>query len=108
VCSLWGIHVRYFVVTYIQKPDGQYDEQVQVLERNLTNKVNVTANVILDFKERTVVKARLNESIPRDWDLLRNYFHQVYPQVIEQLELGWSKKEDSANTESPSADNESS
>jgi hypothetical protein len=100
--------MRYFVVTYIQKPDGQYDEQVQVLERNLTNKVNVTANVILDFKEKKVVKARLAEAIDRDWDLLRNYFHQVYPQVIEQLELGWSKKEDSANTESPSADNESS
>lgn len=100
--------MRYFVVTYIQKPDGQYDEQVQVLERNLTNKVNVTANVILDFKEKKVVKARLNEALQRDWDLLRNYFHQVYPQVIEQLELGWSKKEDSANTESPSADNESS
>lgn len=100
--------MRYFVVTYIQKPDGQYDEQVSVLEKNLTNKINVTANVILDFKERKVVKARLNESIDRDWDLLRNYFHQVYPQVIEQLELGWSKKEDSANTESPSADNESS
>ena len=100
--------MRYFVVTYIQKPDGQYDEQVQVLEKNLTNKVNVTANVILDFKEKKVVKARLNEALQRDWDLLRNYFHQVYPQVIEQLELGWSKKEDSANTESPSADNESS
>ena len=99
--------MRYFVVTYIQKPDGQYDEQVQVLERNLTNKVNVTANVILDFKEKKVVKARLNEALQRDWNLLRNYFHQVYPQVIEQLELGWSKKEESANTESPSADNES-
>jgi hypothetical protein len=74
----------------------------------LTNKVNVSANVILDFKEKKVVKARLNEALQRDWDLLRNYFHQVYPQVIEQLELGWTKKEDSANTESPSADNESS
>jgi hypothetical protein len=100
--------MRYFVVTYIQKPDGQYDEQVSVLEKNLTNKVNVSANVILDFKEKKVVKARLNEALQRDWDLLRNYFHQVYPQVIEQLELGWTKKEDSANTESPSADNESS
>ena len=100
--------MRYFVVTYIQKPDGQYDEQVSVLERNLTNKVNISANVILDFKEKKVVKARLNEALQRDWDLLRNYFHQVYPQVIEQLELGWTKKEDSANTESPSADNESS
>lgn len=102
-----GIHVRYFVVTYIQKPDGKFDESVQVVEKNLTNKINVTANVILDFKESKVIKARLNESIPRDWNLLRNYFHQVYPQVIEQLELGWSKKEDSAKTESPSADNES-
>lgn len=99
--------MRYFVVTYVLKPDGKFDEQVQVLEKNLTNKVNVTANVILDFKERKVVKARLNEAIDRNWDLLRNYFHQVYPQVIEQLELGWSKKEEPANTDSPSADNES-
>ena len=86
--------MRYFVVTYIQKADGKFDESVQVVEKNLTNKINVTANVILDFKERQVVKARVTEAIPKDWYLLRNYFHQVYPQVIEQLELGWRKSEE--------------
>lgn len=99
--------MRYFVVTYIQKADGKFDESVQVVEKNLTNRINYTANLILDFKERKVIKARLNEAIPRDWDLLRNYFYQVYPQVIAQLELGWSKKEEPANTDSSSADNES-
>lgn len=85
--------MRYFVVTYIQKADGKFDESVQVVEKNLTNKINVTASVILDFKERKVIKARLNEAIPRDWELLRNYYHSVYGLVIDQLEKAWPQEE---------------
>lgn len=85
--------MRYFVVTYIQKADGQFDESVQVVEKNLTNKINVTASVILDFKERKVVKARLAEAIPKDWDLIRNYYHSYYGVVIDQLEKAWPQEE---------------
>ena len=88
-----GIHVRYFVVTYIQKADGQFDESVQVVEKNLTNKINVTASVILDFKERKVVKARLSEAIPKDWELIRNYYYSFYGGVIDQLEKAWPLEE---------------
>jgi hypothetical protein len=50
VHSLWGIHVRYFVVTYYLKSDGQYDEAVQVVS-SLGKVISRTANVILDFEK---------------------------------------------------------
>jgi hypothetical protein len=107
VHTIWDIHVRYFVVTYIKKADGQYDESVQLVEEHLTNKINVTASIILDFKETKVLKARLEEPIERNWHLIRNYFYQIYPSIIDQIEKVWDKKEEPANTDSPSADNES-
>ena len=96
----------YFVVTYIQKADGKWDESVQIVDKSLTNKLNVSANVILDFKKNVVVKARLEQALVRDFDLIRDYFYKLYPKVIDELEQK-NKKEDPASTESPSADNES-
>jgi|14BtaG_2_1085337.scaffolds.fasta_scaffold04608_4 hypothetical protein len=98
--------MRYFVVTYIQKADGKWDESVQIAGKTLTNKLNVSANVILDFKEKVVVKARLEQALVRDFDLIRDYFYKIYPKVIDQLEKE-NKKEDPASTEPSSADNES-
>ena len=98
--------MRYFVVTYIQKADGKWDESVQIVDKSLTNKLNVSANVILDFKKNVVVKARLEQALVRDFDLIRDYFYKIYPKVIDELEQK-NKKEDTASTESPSADNES-
>jgi hypothetical protein len=98
--------MRYFVVTYIQKADGKWDESVQIVDKSLTNKLNVSANVILDFKKNVVVKARLEQALVRDFDLIRDYFYKIYPKVIDELEQK-NKKEDPASTESPSADNES-
>ena len=98
--------MRYFVVTYIQKADGKWDESVQIVDKSLTNKLNVSANVILDFKKNVVVKARLEQALVRDFDLIRDYFYKIYPKVIDELEQK-NKKEDPASTESPYADNES-
>ena len=77
--------MRYFVVTYYLKQDGQYDEAVQVVS-SLGKVISRTANVILDFKEQEVIKARMEQPIERDWTLIRDYYNKIYSQIISELE----------------------
>jgi hypothetical protein len=74
------------MLTYIRKPDGKIDEQVQVStkikERDIT-----TCNVILDFKEKIVEKASIDgTSIPRNWETIVEYYREHYADLIEDLE----------------------
>ena len=74
------------LLTYIRKPNGQIDEQVQVTtklrERDLT-----TCNVILDFKDKKVEKASIDgTSIPRNWNTIVDYYKEHYPDLISDLE----------------------
>jgi len=74
------------MLTYIRKPDGKIDEQVQVStkikERDVT-----TCNVILDFEKKNVEKASVNgHPIPKDWTKIVDYYKQIYPDLIEDLE----------------------
>jgi len=80
--------MRYFIVTYISKPDGKYDEVIKVAEK-LTTKMVRSANIILDFKNRTVEKARLETPIQRDFTLIRDYFDKIYTQIIGELEKNY-------------------
>jgi hypothetical protein len=78
--------MRYMMLTYIRKPDGKIDEQVQVStkikERDVT-----TCNVILDFKEKIVEKASIDgTSIPRNWETIVEYYREHYADLIEDLE----------------------
>lgn len=77
--------MRYLIITYILKPTGQSDESVRV-EDKLTKHHKTYANIILDFKTREVVKARMNEPIPRDWDKIYYYFVNIYPDIFNALE----------------------
>lgn len=77
--------MRYFVVTYYLKADGQYDEAVQVVS-TLGKVISRTANVILDFKEKEVIKARMEQPIERDWNIIRDYYNKIYTQIIGELE----------------------
>ena len=83
--TLRNIHVRYFVVTYYLKADGQYDEVIQTVT-TIGKTLQRTANVILDFKKREVVKARLEQPIERDWNIIRDYYNKIYGQIIGELE----------------------
>ena len=79
--------MRYFVITYVRKPNGQIDEQCEVTkkikERDLT-----TANVILDFKEKKVEKCMIDgQVITMDWNNAYDYYKRVYPSIIERLEI---------------------
>lgn len=78
--------MRYLLITYLSKPGGQIDEQVQIA-KNVKPKDLQTCNIILDFAEQKVDKCLIEgKVVSKDWDQLRGYFHQIYPDVIDRIE----------------------
>ena len=92
--------MRYFIVTYMQRAPRrtfgahgmpvtlapQQDEVVS-MSRSLRAKDIATASVILDFRDRLVVKASVGGQVAtRDFATIRNYYHQHYAEIIDQLE----------------------
>jgi hypothetical protein len=78
--------MRYFLVKYVKTPQGQMDEIVGVSKRIKTNDLQ-TSSVILDFRTQQVVLASLDgTTIPRDWWKIRDFYHQHYGRMIEDLE----------------------
>ena len=83
--------MRYMIITYMQRAarrgrPPQQDEVVSVARRLKPNDL-ATGSVILDFRDRTVIKASVGEQIaPRDFVKIRDYYYQHYPELIDQLE----------------------
>ena len=77
--------MRYLVITYILKPDGRSDEAVSV-KKKLTNHINNNANIIMDFKEKKILKSRMNQPIPREWNAIYYYFINIYSDIFKALE----------------------
>lgn len=78
--------MRYFIVTYVRRPDSKIDEQVQlstsVKERDIT-----TANIIIDFKDKKLVKSTVNgQKLNTTYDMMVEHYKEVYPDYITQLE----------------------
>ncbi len=41
----------------------------------------------MDFKEAKIIKCSIKGTVlTNEWDKLRNYYHEVYSDVIEKLE----------------------
>ena len=77
--------MRYLLITYYHKPNGQIDEAITVATKIKTRDYQ-TVNVILDFKELKVVKAAMNNiTVPKDWDRIVSYYYQYYSATIERL-----------------------
>lgn len=77
--------MRYLFLTYVTKPDGKIDEQMEVSRRIRRSDLQ-TVNVILDFKKLEVVKASMGgTTVPRDWDRILGYYHQHYASTVERL-----------------------
>lgn len=78
--------MRYLLISYLRKMNGQIDEMVNVAKRVRTSDVN-NANVILDFADKTIVKCIIEgKQHDTTFDQMRNYYFKVYPQLVEQLE----------------------
>jgi hypothetical protein len=77
--------MRYLILTYYQKANGQIDE-VMAVARSLKPRDHQTANVILDFRTLTVLKCSMGgTTVPRDFDRIVEYYHQHYESTIARL-----------------------
>lgn len=78
--------MRFLLITYLRQPGGQIDEQV-AFSKSLKTRDLQSVNVIMDYKERKVNKCVIESKVvPTDFDKLHNYYKEVYPSLIEQLE----------------------
>lgn len=77
--------MRYLVITYYKKANGQTDEAMAVA-RNLKARDIQTATVILDFKKCEVVKASMGGvNVPKNFDNIVAYYMQHYENIITRL-----------------------
>lgn len=78
--------MRYMLITFFRKPGGQIDEQVG-FSKKIRPVDQQTCNVILDFKERKVVKCLIEGKVmDTTFDKMYSYYKEVYPQLVEQLD----------------------
>ena len=77
--------MRYFIVKYLKKPNGQMDELVSVSKNTRLNDLQTSA-VILDFKKQTVVMASLDgKTVPKDFNRICGFYYQHYKNIIDRL-----------------------
>lgn len=68
------------------------DEVVTMAQRIKTRDIQ-SAAVILDFQTRSVVKCSMDGVVvPKDWHRIRDFYHQYYGQIIDDLEISYSEK----------------
>lgn len=76
---------RYLIITYIKRPDGKIDE-TSVVSSYVRKRDLQCGSIILDFKDRAVIKANYNTiNIDKDWVTLISYYHQHYESIIDTL-----------------------
>jgi len=81
--------MRYFIVTYYKKPTGKINEAVK-MDTKVRMKDLQSASVIIDYKERKIVKSNFEEELgvdkQHDFDTINNFYKGHYAQLISQLE----------------------
>jgi hypothetical protein len=100
--------MRYLILTYYKKPSGQIDE-VMAVAKNLKTRDHATANVILDFKDLSVLKCSMGGvNVPRDFDRIVEYYMEHYESTITRLfkengyDVEYTKKETQPAEPNPS------
>lgn len=78
--------MRYLLIQFVRKPNGQIDEAVTVAKKVKQSDVQ-TMNVILDYATKKVEKCIIEgKQIDTDWDRMNDYYKKIYPTLISQLE----------------------
>jgi hypothetical protein len=84
--------MRYLLITFFRKPNGQIDEQVVVAKRVKESDIN-TCNLIMDFAERRLDKCVVEgKLLDKDWKKMYDYYKRIYPTLIDQLDKNNSKR----------------
>jgi len=77
--------MRYLLVTFFRKANGQIDEQVVVSKRVKPSDTQ-SCNLIMDFAEKKLQKCVIEgKAIPKDWDKMYDYYNRIYPTLVNQL-----------------------
>ena len=77
--------MRYLLVTLLKNSNNQIDEQVGFSRRIRSHDLQ-TCNVILDYKERKVLKCVIDgRRLDTDFQRLHEYYSRVYPVLTHQL-----------------------
>lgn len=77
--------MRYFLISYITKPNGQIDE-ISAVSQKVKTKDWQTCSVILDFKDQKVLLASVQGlTATKDWDTIVSYYYKYYTNIIERL-----------------------
>ena len=98
--------MRYLLLTYYQKPNGQIDESMAVA-KNLKTRDHQTANVILDFRTLNVLKCSMSGvTVPRNFDRIVEYYMKHYESTITRLfnENGYDVKVEKPEAQPQPAD----
>jgi len=78
--------MRYLLITFMRKPNGQIDEQVAVSKKVKPSDYQ-TCNVILDYANKKIDKCVIEgKALDREWDKMHEYYVRIYPNLIAQLE----------------------
>ena len=78
--------MRYLLIIFMRKPNGQIDEQISISKRLRTSDIQ-TCNVIMDFSKKKVEKCVVEgKVVDTDWIKLSEYYKRVYPALLDQLE----------------------
>jgi hypothetical protein len=78
--------MRYLLITFLRKPNGQIDEQVTVSKRVKPADLQ-TCNLILDYAKKKIDKCVIEgQALNQDWDKMHLYYQRIYPALIAQLE----------------------
>ena len=84
--------MRFLLITFFRKPNGQIDEQVTVSKRVKESAIQ-TCNLIMDFAEKKLDKCVVEgRNIPKDWNKMYEYYNRIYPTLIAQLDKHNSSK----------------
>ena len=78
--------MKYLLITYMRKPNGQIDEQVAVSKRVRQADIQ-TCNVIIDYSRKKVDKCVIEgKVVDTDFVRMNEYYKRIYPSLIDKLE----------------------
>jgi hypothetical protein len=78
--------LRYLLIQYLRKPNGQIDEQVTVSKKIKTTDLQM-CNVIMDYASKKIEKCIIEgKKVDADWERMNDYYRNIYPALVDQLE----------------------
>jgi type II secretory pathway component PulF len=78
--------MRYLLISFFRKPGGQIDEQARFVKKLKTSDLSMS-NIIIDYGLKKVDKCVIEgQTLDRTFEQLNEYYRQVYPSMVMQLE----------------------